>query len=190
MLKDSYLELYRVLGKFLDNENNFDTTEKCAKVMASAFNAGNKVLICGNGGSNCDAMHFAEEFTGRFRKDRRALPAIAISDSSHITCVGNDYGFDYIFSKGVEAFGKRGDIFIGISTSGNSKNVENALSKSKELGLITIGILGKDGGKMKGLFDYEFIVEGSTSDRIQEVHMAILHIMIEGVERIMFPENY
>lgn len=190
MLKDSYLELYRVLGKFLENEKNFETTEKCAEVMAAAFNAGNKVLICGNGGSNCDAMHFAEEFTGRFRKDRRALPAIAISDSSHITCVGNDYGFDYIFSKGVEAFGKSGDIFIGISTSGNSKNVENALLKAKELGLITVGILGKDGGKMKGLFDYEFIVEGSTSDRIQEVHMAILHIMIEGVERIMFPENY
>ena len=190
MLKKSYFELYELLGKFINDSKNIEITEKAADMIAAAFNAGNKVLICGNGGSNCDAMHFAEEFTGRFRKDRKALPAIAISDSSHITCVGNDYGFDYVFSKGVEAFGKEGDIFIGISTSGNSKNVINALNKAKEQGLKTIGMLGKDGGVLKGKFDYEFIVEGNTSDRIQEVHMAILHIIIEGVERIMFPENY
>ncbi len=190
MLKKSYFELYDILGKFINCESNIKNTEKTAEIIAAAFNTGNKVLICGNGGSNCDAMHFAEEFTGRFRKDRRALPAIAISDSSHITCVGNDYGFDYIFSKGVEAFGKEGDVFIGISTSGNSKNIINALNKAKEQGMKTIGLLGKDGGILKGKFDYEFIVEASTSDRVQEVHMAILHIIIEGVERIMFPENY
>ena len=147
-------------------------------------------MICGNGGSNCDALHFAEEFTGRFRKERRPLPAIAISDSSHITCVGNDYGFDYIFSKGVEAYGKAGDMFIGISTSGNSGNVIKAVEAAKNMGIKTVALLGKDGGKLKGMCDYEFIIPGETSDRIQEIHMMILHIIIEGVERIMFPENY
>ncbi|MGL5055556.1 MAG: D-sedoheptulose 7-phosphate isomerase [Fusobacteriaceae bacterium] len=189
-LLNSYETLAEVLGKFIEAEKKNNTTEKVAKTLSEVFANGNKVLICGNGGSNCDALHFAEEFTGRFRKERRALPAIAISDSSHITCVGNDYGFDSIFSKGVEAFGKAGDMFIGISTSGNSENVIKAMDLAKSMGLITVGVLGKDGGKLKGKSDYEFIVQGDTSDRIQEVQMAILHIIIEGVERIMFPENY
>ena len=135
-------------------------------------------------------MHFAEEFTGRFRKDRRALPSISISDSSHITCVGNDYGFNFIFAKGVEAFGQEGDFFFGISTSGNSQNIVEAVKIAKEKGLKTVGLLGKDGGKLKGVCDYEFIVQAETTDRIQEVHMMILHIVIEGIERILFPENY
>ena len=122
-LIDSYKTEYELLRNFIEQEEKEETTEKVAKDLAEVFTNGNKVLICGNGGSNCDALHFAEEFTGRFRKERRALPAIAISDSSHITCVGNDYGFDYIFSKGVEAYGKEGDMFIGISTSGYSGNV-------------------------------------------------------------------
>ncbi|WP_300358736.1 D-sedoheptulose 7-phosphate isomerase [Fusobacterium sp.] len=189
-LIDSYKTEYLLLKDFIEREEKEQTTEKIAKDLASAFTNGNKVLICGNGGSNCDALHFAEEFTGRFRKERRALPAIAISDSSHITCVGNDYGFDYIFSKGVEAYGKEGDMFIGISTSGNSGNVIKAVEKAKSLGMKTVGLLGKDGGKLKGMCDYEFIIPGETSDRIQEIHMMILHIIIEGVERIMFPENY
>ncbi len=189
-LIDSYKTEYELLRNFIEQEEKEETTEKVAKDLAEVFTNGNKVLICGNGGSNCDALHFAEEFTGRFRKERRALPAIAISDSSHITCVGNDYGFDYIFSKGVEAYGKEGDMFIGISTSGNSGNVIKAVEKAKELGMKTVALLGKDGGKLKGMCDYEFIIPGETSDRIQEIHMMILHIVIEGVERIMFPENY
>lgn len=189
-LIDSYKTEYELLRNFIEQEEKERTTEKIAEELAEAFTNGNKVLICGNGGSNCDALHFAEEFTGRFRKERRALPAIAISDSSHITCVGNDYGFDYIFSKGVEAYGKEGDMFIGISTSGNSGNVIKAVEKAKELGMKTVALLGKDGGKLKGMCDYEFIIPGKTSDRIQEIHMMILHIIIEGVERIMFPENY
>lgn len=189
-LIDSYKTEYELLRNFIEQEEKDRTTEKIAEELAEAFTNGNKVLICGNGGSNCDALHFAEEFTGRFRKERRALPAIAISDSSHITCVGNDYGFDYIFSKGVEAYGKEGDMFIGISTSGNSGNVIKAVEKAKELGMKTVALLGKDGGKLKGMCDYEFIIPGETSDRIQEIHMMILHIIIEGVERIMFPENY
>ena len=189
-LIDSYKTEYELLKNFIEQEEKERTTEKIAEELAEAFTNGNKVLICGNGGSNCDALHFTEEFTGRFRKERRALPAIAISDSSHITCVGNDYGFDYIFSKGVEAYGKEGDMFIGISTSGNSGNVIKAVEKAKELGMKTVALLGKDGGKLKGMCDYEFIIPGETSDRIQEIHMMILHIIIEGVERIMFPENY
>ncbi len=189
-LIDSYKTEYELLKNFIEQEEKDRTTEKIAEELAEAFTNGNKVLICGNGGSNCDALHFAEEFTGRFRKERRALPAIAISDSSHITCVGNDYGFDYIFSKGVEAYGKEGDMFIGISTSGNSGNVIKAVEKAKELGMKTVALLGKGGGKLKGMCDYEFIIPGETSDRIQEIHMMILHIIIEGVERIMFPENY
>lgn len=189
-LIDSYKTEYELLRNFIEQEEKEEKTEKVAKDLAEVFTNGNKVLICGNGGSNCDALHFAEEFTGRFRKERRALPAIAISDSSHITCVGNDYGFDYIFSKGVEAYGKEGDMFIGISTSGNSGNVIKAVEKAKELGMKTVALLGKDGGKLKGMCDYEFIIPGETSDRIQEIHMMILHIVIEGVERIMFPENY
>ena len=186
----SYKTELELLKKFIEEEEERKETEKVAKKLADIFTKGNKVLICGNGGSNCDAMHFIEEFTGRFRKDRKALPSISISDSSHITCVGNDYGFDFIFAKGVEAFGQEGDFFFGISTSGNSKNIIEAVKSAKERNLKTVALLGKDGGKLKGVCDYEFIIPGETSDRIQEVHMMILHIIIEGVERILFPENY
>lgn len=189
-LIDSYINTYNLLENFIKEEEKSKMTEKVAKDLAEVFQAGNKALICGNGGSNCDALHFAEEFTGRFRSDRRALPALAISDSSHITCVGNDYGFDYIFSRGVEAYGKEGDFFIGISTSGNSANVIKAVEAAKKIGLKTCLLLGKDGGKLKGMCDYEFVIPGETSDRIQEIHMMVLHIIIEGVEKIMFPENY
>lgn len=189
-LIDSYKTELVLLENFIKEEEKRKETEKVAKALAEVFSNGNKVLICGNGGSNCDALHFAEEFTGRFRGDRRALPAIAISESSHITCVGNDYGFDYVFSRGVEAYGKSGDMFIGISTSGNSGNVIKAVEAAKKIGMKTCVLLGKDGGKLKGMCDYEFIIPGKTSDRVQEIHMMILHIIIEGVERIMFPENY
>lgn len=189
-LLESYKIELALLENFIKEEEERRETEKVAKELADVFTKGNKVLICGNGGSNCDALHFAEEFTGRFRGDRKALPAIAISDSSHITCVGNDYGFDYIFSRGVEAYGKEGDMFFGISTSGSSPNVIKAVEAAKKLGMKTCVLLGKDGGKLKGMCDYEFIIPGKTSDRIQEIHMMILHIIIEGVERIMFPENY
>ena len=181
-LIDSYKTEFLLLKNFIEKEEKEKITEKIAHELAEIFKAGNKVMICGNGGSNCDALHFAEEFTGRFRKERRALPAIAISDSSHITCVGNDYGFDYIFSKGVEAYGKEGDMLIGISTSGNSGNVIKAMELAKSMGIKTVSLLGKDGGKLKGMCDYEFIIPGETSDRIQEIHMMILHIIIEGVE--------
>lgn len=189
-LINSYVKTYDMLKDFIEIERKENLTEKISTDLAGIFNAGNKVLIAGNGGSNCDALHFAEEFTGRFRGNRRALPAIAISDSSHITCVGNDFGFDYIFSRGVEAYGKEGDLFIGLSTSGNSANIVKAVEAAKSLGMKTLVLLGKDGGKLKGMCDYEYVIPGETSDRIQEIHMMILHIIIEGVEKIMFPENY
>ena len=189
-IRNSYLTAFETVKTFVENEENIEKTEKIAQELAQAYKNGKKSLIAGNGGSNCDAMHFAEEFTGRFRNDRKALPSISISDSSHITCVGNDYGFDFIFAKGVEAFGQEGDFFFGISTSGNSKNIIEAVKSAKERNLKTVALLGKDGGKLKGACDYEFIISGETSDRIQEVHMMILHIIIEGVERILFPENY
>ena len=189
-IRNSYLTAFETVKAFVENEENIEKTEKIAQELALAYKNGKKSLIAGNGGSNCDAMHFAEEFTGRFRKDRRALPSISISDSSHITCVGNDYGFDFVFAKGVDAFGQEGDFFFGISTSGNSKNIIEAVKSAKERNLKTVALLGKDGGKLKGVCDYEFIIPGETSDRIQEVHMMILHIIIEGVERILFPENY
>lgn len=189
-LVESYKTELALLEQFIKEEEERKETEKVAEALAKTFQQGGKALICGNGGSNCDAMHFAEEFTGRFRKERPALPAISLSDSSHITCVGNDYGFDFIFSKGVEAFGKEGDVFFGISTSGNSPNVIEAVKTAKEKKLITVALLGKEGGALKGMCDFEFIIPGKTSDRIQEIHMMILHIIIEGVERILFPENY
>lgn len=189
-LIDSYKEELELLKEFIINEEKERKTEEISKDLSNIFKKGNKVLICGNGGSNCDAVHFAEEFTGKFRKERKALPAIALSDSSHITCVGNDYGFDYIFSRGLEAFGKKGDFFIGISTSGNSQNIIEALKVAKNIGMKTCLLLGKDGGVLKGQSDYEFIIPGKTSDRIQEIHMMILHIIIEGVERELFPDNY
>jgi D-sedoheptulose 7-phosphate isomerase len=189
-LKKSYLKAYETLKHFIEDDENIVKTIKISQELSKTYLNGGKSLIAGNGGSNCDAMHFAEEFTGRFRKDRKALPSISLSDSSHITCVGNDYGFDFIFSKGVEALGNEGDFFFGISTSGNSKNIIEAVKQAKLKKLKTVALLGKDGGKLRGMCDYEFIVEAETSDRIQEVHMIILHIIIEGVERNLFPENY
>ena len=189
-IKESFLAGKKLLDKFISDDNNFKKiTNICEKIVKS-LNNGGKVIISGNGGSLTDAMHFAEELTGRFRDNRRALPAISLSDSSHITCVANDFGFDYIFSRGIEAYGNKNDVYIGISTSGNSKNIINAFDKAKELDLYTISLLGKDGGKIKGTADTEFIIKGNTSDRIQEIHMFILHTIVEGIERILFPENY
>ncbi|MCF7792739.1 MAG: D-sedoheptulose 7-phosphate isomerase [Candidatus Cloacimonetes bacterium] len=177
-------------ARFLHETENSETILAASEMIAAAFSKGNKVLICGNGGSSTDAMHFAEECTGRFRKDRQALPAISLTDPSHITCVANDFGFDQIFARGVEAYGNEGDIFIGISTSGNSKNVIEAVKTAKEKGMKTIFLTGKDGGKLSGKCDLEIIAPGETTDRIQEIHICVLHIIIETVERIVFPQNY
>jgi D-sedoheptulose 7-phosphate isomerase len=164
--------------------------ENLGKTLAETFSRGNKVLIAGNGGSLCDAAHFAEELTGYFRGPRQALPAIALSEPGHITCVGNDAGFDQIFSRGVEAFGKADDLFIGLTTSGNSPNIVKAVERAIELGLGTVCFLGKGGGKLRGVADSELCIEGfSTSDRIQEAHMTAIHIAIEVMEKRLFGER-
>lgn len=163
--------------------------EKAAALLAETFIQGNKVIIAGNGGSLCDASHFAEELTGFFRRHRRALPAIALSEPGHITCTGNDVGFEWIFARGIEAYGRPGDLFIGLTTSGNSPNMIRAFETAKALELKTIAFLGKGGGKLKSVADLELIINGfSTSDRIQEAHMAAIHILIEMMEHQMFSQ--
>ena len=155
--------------------------------IAECFRKKGKLLIAGNGGSLCDAMHFAEELTGQFRKKRPALPAIALSDPGHLTCVANDMGFESVFARGVEALGVPGDLFIALTTSGNSPNLIAAANMAQSKGMRTIAFLGKTGGSMKGLCDLEWIVSGfAFSDRIQEAHMTAIHIIIEQVEMSLF----
>jgi D-sedoheptulose 7-phosphate isomerase len=164
--------------------------ENAAGLLAQTFQEGNKVIIAGNGGSLCDAAHFAEELTGFFRASRPALPAIALSDPGHITCTANDLNFESVFSRGVEAYGKQGDLFVGLTTSGNSPNIVKAIQTAKRLNLRTMAFLGKGGGKLKGVADLELIINGfTTSDRIQEAHMAAIHIIIEMAENLLFAES-
>jgi D-sedoheptulose 7-phosphate isomerase len=158
--------------------------------MSTALKNGNKIISCGNGGSMCDAMHFAEELSGRFRDNRRGLAAVSISDPSHITCVGNDYGFDHIFSRYLEALGQSGDVLLGISTSGNSKNVILAVEKAKELGIKSIVLTGKDGGKLADLAELEIRAPFSQyADRAQEIHIKIIHNLILGIESELIDLN-
>ena len=174
--------------QFLKAPESLEFIEVASRYISDCFRKGGKVLIAGNGGSLCDAMHFAEELTGIFRAKRRALPAIALADPAHLTCTANDLGYEGVFARGVEAFGKPEDIFIALTTSGNSKNLLEAVPIAKELGLKTIAFLGKSGGQLKGMCDLEWRVDGfHYSDRIQEAHMAALHIIIEMVEHELFP---
>ena len=189
-IKASFEESFNLLKDFCDHPENFKKTFEVSNLIAEAFTKHNKVIIAGNGGSACDAMHFGQEFTGRFRKDRKSLPVISLTDPAHITAVANDTGFDQVFVRGIEAYGQKGDIFIGLSTSGNSPNVIKAVETARKMGLKTVALLGKDGGKLKGKADYEFIIPGKTADKAQEMHMTILHIIIEGVEQLLFPGNY
>ena len=184
--KDHFLDAQNTLAAFLADERNFERIEEAINIIVNAFQNGGKIIACGNGGSHCDAMHFAEELTGRYRNNRKALPALAISDSSHITCVGNDYGYDYIFSRFVEAHGNTGDVLLVISTSGNSANVINALETAKTLGMRTIALTGKDGGKIKDLCELEIRAPKSDyADRAQEIHIKIIHSLIDGIENRM-----
>ncbi len=189
-IKSALTEAANTLQSFCAEHGNVDNIDQIVTLLADALRNGNKIIIFGNGGSMCDAMHFAEELSGRFRKDRPALAAIAISDPSHLTCVANDYGFDQVFSRGVEAYATANDVVVGISTSGNSPNVIRALQKAQELSCFTIALLGKDGGILNGACDYEIIVPAMTSDRIQEIHGMLIHIIIEGIERKLYPKLY
>lgn len=160
--------------------------ERIALAIAERLRAGGTVLACGNGGSAADAMHFCEELTGRYRADRPAIPAVACVDPGHLTCVANDFGYEFVFSRWVEALGRRGDVLVTLSTSGNSRNVLRAVDLAKNRGLLTVALLGRGGGVLRGLCDHEIIVPGETADRIQELHMLALHTIVGGVERALF----
>ncbi len=173
-----------VLQNFLKDENNLKSIEAAAKTIANSVKQGGKVISCGNGGSHCDAMHFAEELTGRYRDNRKAIPAICVSDPSHISCVSNDYGYEFVFSRYLEALGNKGDVFLGISTSGNSLNIIKAAQTARERGMKVIILSGKDGGKLAPLADIELRVPHfGYADRIQEVHIKIIHILILLIEK-------
>jgi len=176
-------EAHALLERVLADQPLLAQLDRAGDILVECLKGGGKILSAGNGGSHCDAMHFAEELSGRYRGERPALAALAISDPSHITCVGNDYGFDHIFARHVEALGRPGDVFLGISTSGNSGNILTAFQAAKARGMKTILLSGKDGGKMRGMADAELIVPHfGYADRIQEIHIKFIHALIDHVE--------
>jgi len=187
---DSLTIAQNTLDAFVSDTQNIDKIDQASKILATTLTTGGKLIACGNGGSACDAIHFCEEFTGRYRKNRKALPAISLTDPGFLTCTANDFGYDQVFARGVEAYGKQGDVLVVLTTSGNSQNIINAVQKAKDIGLTTIALLGKDGGALKHQADIDWIIPGQTADRIQEVHMTLLHILIEATERRLFPELY
>lgn len=179
-------EAKTILDQFLSDERNILAIEKAGNILVAALKSGNKIIACGNGGSMSDAMHFAEEMTGRFRDNRNPFAALAISDPSYITCTANDYGFEFIFSRFIEAHGNSGDVLLAISTSGNSKNILNAVEAAKAKGVCIIGLTGKEGGKLASLCDVEIRAPYSQyADRAQEIHIKVIHSLIDYVEQRM-----
>lgn len=177
-------EAQQLLTRFLESPESLAQIERAARVMSDAILKGNKIISCGNGGSFCDAMHFAEELSGLYRGNRKALPAISISDASHITCAGNDFGFNAIYSRFVEGRGCAGDVLLGITTSGNSGNIIEAAKAAREKGMTVVVLSGKDGGKIAPLADIEIRVPHfGFSDRIQEIHIKVIHILILLIEK-------
>ena len=190
-IRASFDDALATLQAFLASPDELGNVRRFVQAASKTLRGGGRLLACGNGGSMCDAMHFAEEWTGRFRADRAALPAIAFSDPSQLTCIANDFGFDEVFARQVDALGRPGDLLVAISTSGNSPNCLRAVEAAKRKGLTVVGLLGKGGGKMRSMVDVAIVVpRAQTSDRIQEVHIKVLHIVIEAVERELFPANY
>lgn len=181
-IADQFSEAFEILQKF-NTPENIEKIALAGQTMVASIQSGGKIISCGNGGSMCDAMHFAEELTGRYRDDRAAIPALSISDPSHITCVGNDYGFDYIFSRYLEAVGTKNDVLLAISTSGNSKNVLNAIEVARKKGMKVVGLTGKTGGAMATLCDVEIRAPHSEyADRAQEIHIKVIHSLIGYIE--------
>ena len=184
LIKNELNSAQKTLDDFLNQPEQLANIETAVEIMVDSFKQEGKVMSCGNGGSHCDAMHFAEELSGRFREARPAIAAMALSDISHTTCVGNDYGFDFIFSRAVEALGRKGDVLLAISTSGNSKNILEACSAAKSKGMKIIALTGKDGGKLAKECDVEIRVpHDGYADRIQEIHIKIIHIFILLIEK-------
>jgi D-sedoheptulose 7-phosphate isomerase len=187
LITQSLQESQQVLADFLANPAKIESIEKAADVLVNALKKGNKILSCGNGGSHCDAMHFAEELSGRYRENRPALAAMAISDPSHISCVSNDFGYNYIFSRFIEGLGNKGDVLVGISTSGNSANIIEAVKAAQAKGMEVILLTGKDGGQLAAYGCHEIRVDHfGYADRIQEIHIKVIHILIQLIESKLF----
>ena len=187
IIQQSLRESQDVLAQFLSDPSKLDAIEKAADCLVDALQQGKKILSCGNGGSHCDAMHFAEELSGRYRENRPALAAMAISDPSHITCVSNDFGYNYIYSRFIEGLGNQGDVLVGISTSGQSANIIEAVKAAQEKGMNVVLLTGKDGGALAGMGAIEIRVDHfGFADRIQEIHIKVIHILIQLIEAKIF----
>lgn len=190
-IADSFTEARETLDAFISDPACLAGVRRFAELAQGTLTGGGKLLACGNGGSMCDAMHFCEEWTGRFRGNRDALPAIAFSDPSQLSCIANDFGYEEVFARSVAAYGREGDLLLAISTSGNSPNILRAVAEAKARGIHVVGLLGKGGGQLKDAVDVSIVVpRATTSDRIQELHIKVIHIVIEAVERALFPGNY
>ena len=188
---NSLQEASLALQALIDNSESQKRIVAASKQLVRSFQARGKVISCGNGGSHCDAMHFAEELSGRFRSERSALAAVAISDPAHITCTGNDYGFEEIFSRFIEAHGRSEDTLLAISTSGTSRNILRAVEVAKGLGMSVIGLTGKVDSPLDQAADISICTPGGHyADRVQELHIKVIHILIELVERQLYPEIY
>ncbi len=190
VLRNNLGECDRLVGWLRGDVNAQESVVSMAEAMVRALRAGGRVLSCGNGGSMCDAMHFAEELTGRFRDSRPPIAAQAISDPGHLSCVANDYGYEEVFARGVEAFGRPGDVLLAFSTSGNSPNVVAAAHRARAAEMQVCGLLGNDGGAMVEVCDWSVVVPSENSDRVQEIHIQVVHSLIELIERHLYPENY
>jgi D-sedoheptulose 7-phosphate isomerase len=183
VIRKNFLEAYQVLQNFLSDDANIKSIATAGDTMLTALKRGKKIISCGNGGSMCDAMHFAEELTGRFKDNRDPIAAISISDPSHISCVSNDYGYEFVFSRFIQALGNEGDVLLAISTSGNSKNVINAIEAAHKKGMKVVGLTGKDGGAMADLVNVEVRAPHSKyADRAQEIHIKVIHSLMDYIE--------
>ena len=188
-IRKEFLEAQEVLSSFIANDKNIEAIESAGALIVNSFKNRGKLITCGNGGSMCDAMHFAEELSGRYRSDRPALPAVSISDPSHISCVLNDYGADAIFSRYVEGVGFEGDVLVAISTSGNSANVIQAAKIARDKGMKVIALTGKTGGELAAYADIEIRAPHSAyADRVQEIHIKVIHSLIHYIEQNYFTE--
>jgi D-sedoheptulose 7-phosphate isomerase len=189
---ESLQQAQAALNALLANAGTQDKIVAASNMIAESFKAGGRVFSCGNGGSMCDAMHFAEEMSGRYRDDRRGMPAVAISDPGHLSCVGNDYGYEHVFARYLDSHARKGDVLVGISTSGKSKNVILAAERAKEIGMKIVVLGGKPDSELGKLADIDIVTPGTSgyADRVQELHIKVIHILIELVERNFFPENY
>ncbi len=190
-VQNALTEARWALDALIANESAMQAVADAGHLMAQTIAAGGKIMSCGNGGSLCDAMHFAEEMTGRYRQNRRAYAAVAIADASHLACVGNDYGYDYVFSRYVEAHGRPGDVLLAITTSGTSRNVLKAVEAARERGVKVVAMTGRAGSPVTEAADISIVTPaGKWADRVQELHIKCIHIMIELVERELDPQNY